>query len=231
MPTSTAEGFRPSTFKFLRELAANNNRDWFQAHKPRYESEVLEPALGFVQAMAPRLERISAHFMAVPKRTGGSLMRVYRDTRFAHDKTPYKINIGIQFRHERGKDVHAPGFYVHLEPTACFVGVGIWHPGSEPLAAIRNRIAQRPAEWQRVINSKAFREQLALSGDRLKRPPRGFAPDAEHIEDLKRKDFIAIGELSEKNVLAPDLTARVATRFRAGKPLMAFLCTALELAF
>ena len=99
MPTSTAEGFRPSTFKFLRELAANNNRDWFQAHKPRYESEVLEPALGFVQAMAPRLERISAHFMAVPKRTGGSLMRVYRDTRFAHDKTPYKINIGIQFRH------------------------------------------------------------------------------------------------------------------------------------
>jgi uncharacterized protein (TIGR02453 family) len=103
-----------STFKFLDELAANNNRTWFEANKPRYESLVREPALEFISAMGPALEKFAPHSRADPRKVGGSLMRVFRDTRFSRDKTPYKTNIGIQFRHELGKDVHAPGFYVHL---------------------------------------------------------------------------------------------------------------------
>ena len=106
--------FSAATFSFLEELAAHNNRAWFEANKSRYESVVREPALQFIAAMAPLLAEFAPHFRAEPRRVGGSLMRVHRDTRFSRDKSPYKTNIGIQFRHALGKDVHAPGFYLHV---------------------------------------------------------------------------------------------------------------------
>ena len=121
-------GFQPTIFQFLEELADNNNRPWFQENKRRYEREVLEPCLAFIRAFGPRLKKISRFFVASDRRIGGSLMRVYRDTRFAKDKTPYKTNVGIQFRHEFGRDVHAPGFYVHIAPDECFLAVGVWRP-------------------------------------------------------------------------------------------------------
>ena len=93
--------FYPSTLRFLEELAANNNRDWFGDNKNRYEEEVLDVALRFIQSMQEPLAEIAPRFVAMPTRVGGSLMRVYRDTRFSRNKTPYKTNIGIQFRHEQ----------------------------------------------------------------------------------------------------------------------------------
>ena len=117
--------FSPATFGFLQRLAANNNRDWFLEHKAEYEARVRGPALRFIEDMADELAAISPHFLALPKKVGGSLMRVNRDIRFGHDKRPYKTNIGIQFRHEMGKDVHAPGFYLHIEKEDCFIGVEI----------------------------------------------------------------------------------------------------------
>src|SRR5665811_1482075 len=101
-----------------------------------YEREVLEPALAFVHAFGPKLRKISPFFVASDDRVGGSLMRVYRDTRFAKDKTPYKTNVGIQFRHEQGRDVHAPGFYLHISPEECFFAVGCWHPDPDALGRI-----------------------------------------------------------------------------------------------
>jgi uncharacterized protein (TIGR02453 family) len=181
--------------------------------------------------MGPRIERLSSHFLAIPKRSGGSLMRVYRDTRFARDKTPYKTNIGIQFRHARGKDVHAPGFYVHIEPDGCFVGAGIWHPEAQPLFAIRTRIVEEPDLWRRAATNKPFLKEFELSGDQLARPPRGFAVDAPYIEDLKRKDFIAIANLEVDEILDPAFPQHLATRFKAAAPLMAFLCDALNLRY
>ena len=108
--------FTPELFAFLRELAANNDREWFQANKERYETVVKEPAMGFIGDFGAPLSGISKHFVADPRPVGGSLLRIYRDTRFAKDKTPYKTMVGIQFRHEVGKDIHAPGFYLHLDP-------------------------------------------------------------------------------------------------------------------
>jgi len=231
MATSTAHAFSRETMQFLTELAANNERPWFGVNKSRYEHHVLDRALAFIENMDPRLERISDHFVAVPKRSGGSLMRVYRDTRYSRDKSPYKTNIGIQFRHERGKDVHAPGFYVHIEPGQCFLGAGIWRPESKVLAAIRTRIVEQPKLWQRVVGNKRFREHFEFGGQRLKRPPRGFPADAPHIEDIKRKDFIASCQIDDDEVLAVDFTDRVATRFAAAEPLMVFLCASLDLQF
>lgn len=223
--------FDRDTFGFLKELAANNERPWFEANRHRYESSILDPALAFIESMGPRIERISTHLVAVPKRSGGSLMRVYRDTRFSRDKTPYKTNVGIQFRHEAGKDVHAPGFYVHVEPGRCFAGAGIWHPESAPLQKIRQHVADHGPEWRRASRGKRFTEAFALSGSTLVRPPRGFDPDDPYIEDIKRKDFIAIAALADREVTASDFGDALTARLKAAKPLMAFLCAALELPF
>ena len=223
--------FSKDLFQFLGELALNNDREWFADNKARYESCVREPALEFVRQMAPRLHKISPQFVASDKKVGGSLMRVHRDTRFSKDKTPYKTNVGIQFRHLAGKDVHAPGFYLHIEVGEVFVGCGMWHPESSALAGVRNAIVDDPAGWKKAKGGKRFRDRLRLAGDSLKRPPRGF--DGEHpcIEDLKRKDFIAVADLSTKQVTSKDFVKQVADHFAASKPFMAFLCAAVEREF
>jgi len=227
MPGARFPGFGEQTLAFLAELSKNNNRNWFNANKSRYESDVLDPALAFIQAMQEPLAEISPHFVAQATRVGGSLMRIYRDTRFAKEKTPYKTNIGIQFRHEQAKDVHSPGFYVHVDPQQVFLGVGMWRPDAVPLHAIRTRIAARPAEWRRCIGDAEFRRYFELAGDSLSRPPRGFTKQQDCIEDIKRKSFIAVRDLSIKDCLDARFQRKVEIAFRAGIPFMRFLCNAV----
>lgn len=224
-------GFTRDCLRFLQELAANNNRDWFQEHKERYEQDVLDNALLFIQNMQQPLAEIAPSFVALPTRVGGSLMRVYRDTRFAKDKTPYKTNIGIQFRHEQARDVHAPGYYVHIDPDQVFVGVGMWRPEADALRRIRERIAARPAEWRRAVDGKDFRRYFLLGGESLSRPPRGFDKDQQCIEDIKRKSFIAMREFEVDDCLKPRFQKSVETSFRKAEPFMRFLCTAVGVRF
>ena len=223
--------FTKATFNFLDELSVNNNRAWFEANKPRYEALVREPALDFIEAMDPVLATFAPNFRAEPRKMGGSLMRVFRDTRFSHDKTPYKTNIGIQFRHAMGKDIHAPGFYVHIAKEECFFAVGCWHPESDALGKIRDLIAQKPEKWFAARSDKKFVAQWELWGDSLTRPPRGY--DASHpaIEDLKRKDFVAIAPLSISETTGPSLVKLAGKRFAASVPFMAFLCEALDVPY
>jgi len=223
--------FSQETFDFLSALAANNSRDWFHENKQRYEVTVRSPALAFISDIASELAIISPHFNAIPKKVGGSLMRVNRDVRFGHDKRPYKTNIGIQFRHEVGKDVHAPGFYVHIENGDCFVGAGVWRPDASSLSKIRDRIVDHGDDWLSVIESKVFKKHFLLEGDALKKSPRGYAKDHPLIDELKRKDFIAISKLSEKTVVSKRLMPHVLTRFEQVEPLMYYLCKALALRF
>lgn len=223
--------FGNETLAFLEELGRHNNREWFEANRRRYEAHVRGPALEFVEAMAPALQAISPNFVAIPKKMGGSLMRVYRDTRFSPDKTPYKTNIGIQFRHALGKDVHAPGFYVHIAPYECFLGVGCWRPEPDALRAIRDRIAGQPAQWLAARDDAGFRQHYALDGDSLSRPPRGYAADHPAIEDLKRKDYIGISPLGWEDVGSHSFAALVAQRFAAAAPFQRFLCEALGVAY
>jgi uncharacterized protein (TIGR02453 family) len=224
-------GFTKDCLRFLEELAANNNRDWFQEHKERYEQDVLDNALLFIQNMQQPLAEIAPSFVALPTRVGGSLMRVYRDTRFAKDKTPYKTNIGIQFRHEQARDVHAPGYYVHIDPDQVFVGVGMWRPEADALRRIRERIAARPAEWRRAVDGKDFRRYFLLGGESLSRPPRGFDKDQQCIEDIKRKSYIAMREFEVDDCLKPQFQKSVETTFRKAEPFMRFLCTAVGVRF
>ena len=219
--------FTKATFKFLEELAANNDRPWFEANKLRYESLVREPALDFIEEMEPVLKTFAPHFRAEPRKVGGSLMRVYRDTRFSRDKTPYKTNIGIQFRHSLGKDVHAPGFYVHISPEECFFAVGSWHPESDALGRIRDQIANGPEKWFAARDDKKFTAVWALWGESLTRPPRGYDAEHEAIEDIKRKDFVAMSPLSVAEVTGAGLAKLAGKRFAASAPFMRFQCEAL----
>ena len=223
--------FSQASFDFLSSLAKNNNRDWFNEHKQQYEAVVRNPALDFIADMSYELVKISPHFVAIPKKVGGSLMRVHRDVRFGKDKRPYKTNVGIQFRHVLGKDVHAPGFYVHLEPEGCFVGVGIWRPESPALAKIRNTIVEKPDNWKKIKKDKKFNQLFALEGDSLVNPPRGFPKEHPFLEDLKRKDFIAMSPLSDTTVCSTRFKTQVMQRIKVSVPFMQFLCKSLELNF
>jgi uncharacterized protein (TIGR02453 family) len=225
------QGFPSETLRFLAQLARNNNRDWFAAHKADYEEHVLDPSLAFIGAMRTPLAKVSPLLEAVPKKTGGSLMRIHRDTRFSKDKTPYKTNVGIHFRHATGCDVHAPGCYVHIQPGECFLGVGTWHPSPPSLAKIRRRIADEPAAWKRARDNKPFRESFELAGESLQRPPQGFDRDHPLIDDLKRKDFIALVRLDDKAIGSRSFVQDTAAAFKAATPLMRFLCGALGVPF
>jgi uncharacterized protein (TIGR02453 family) len=225
---SDFDGFPKDCIPFLKALKSHNERDWFNANKGRYEASVREPALAFITAMEPKLAKLSPHFRAIPKKVGGSLMRVYRDTRFGKDKTPFKTNIGIQFRHELGKDVHAPGFYLHIEPGECFLGVGLWRPESKQLLKIRDFIIDNPNAWRQALAQRSFKSGYELVGESLKRPPRGYPADHELLEDLKRKDFIALMPFDEAAIEERKFIDFVAKGYRQADQFMHYLCDAVE---
>jgi uncharacterized protein (TIGR02453 family) len=220
--------FSPELFAFLAELREHNDREWFAANKERYEAHVLEPALAFIEDFGYRLQEISPHFAADPRRSGGSLFRIYRDTRFAKDKSPYKTNTGMYFRHKRGKDVHAPGYYLHLAPGEVFAGGGIWHPDTPALTAIRDEIVRDPAAWSTATQ---LGDGLELAGDALKRVPSGYDKEHPHADDLKRKDYFAWVKLSEEAATAPGFLDHYTGVCTSVAPLMRFLCGALEVAY
>lgn len=214
-------------FRFLEELDANNDRAWFETNKARYLEEVRDPLLRFIDAFGVRLHKISPFMVADPRPGGGSMFRIYRDTRFSKDKSPYKTHAAAQFRHEAGKDVHAPCFYLHLQPGSCFAGAGLWHPDATALRGIRNAIVERPAEWKRITGSRAWRQRAALAGAVLQRPPRGFDPQHECIDDIKRKDFIAVTSLRNKDVCAPEFLDTFTRFCRSNTRWMQFLTQAV----
>lgn len=235
--------FTPKTLRFLADLAANNRRDWFEAHRPAYERDVRTPALRLITAMETLIREVHPAFMASPKKVGGSLFRIHRDTRFSGDKTPYKTHIGITFFHAatratartadtgnaaRGR-LDAPVFYLHIAPGASFMGGGIWHPQAPALRQIREYLVDNPASWRSVTQGADFTQRYALGGDALVRPPKGFDPQHPLINDLKRKDFIASTDVADDALMRADLPQWLVDRYRPLAPLVDWLCDALTL--
>ena len=220
MVTAEEPCFSPELFAFLRELAAHNDREWFAANKARYVAEVQEPALAFVEDAGLRFPgEVSDHF-------AGSLFRIYRDTRFAKDKTPYKTHVGLYFRHARNTDTDTAGMYLHLEPGSVFMGAGIWHPGTPALKRIRDAIVARPAAWSSAVQAVAPTWEQS-EGDKLKRAPTGYPSDHPLVEDLKRRSFAVISRLTQRQATASGFLDEVQQRAAAARPYMAFLSSAL----
>ena len=223
--------FTPKLFGFLKDLAENNDRAWFKANQDAYESYVREPALEFINDFTAPLKGISEYFVTDSRTVGGSLFRIQRDTRFSKDKTPYKTNTGMQFRHIMAKDAHAPGYYLHIQPGECFMGVGIWRPETKVAYAIRDKIDENPAAWKKATQGKRFTDVFTIGGESLKRPPKGYDPDHPYIEDLKRKDFIASTRVTQKDITSDHFMADFTANCKRATPFMRFLCEAVGVPF
>jgi uncharacterized protein (TIGR02453 family) len=217
-----APSFSPQLFAFLRELKQHNDRGWFNANKDRYERECKEPALAFVEDLGYRLPQVAPYLTADQR----SLFRIYRDTRFSKDKTPYKTHVGVYFRHTRAADTDTPGLYLHLEPRQVFLAAGIWRPGTPALKRIRDALVARPEAWRSAVAEIAPDWSLG-SGDPLKRPPAGYSADHPLIDDLKRRSFTIISPLTQRDATASGFLDTCEERVARARPFMQFLCKAL----
>ncbi len=229
---SDFSGFPQDLFDFLTELKVNNDRDWFNANKDRYRASVLRPMTEFITAMDGVLAKVSDCFVADPRPNGGSMFRIYRDVRFSHDKRPYKEHAACHFRHMAGKDAHAPGFYVHLEPEDVLFGGGIWLPPGPVLQRVREAIVDDTEEWMEITGARAFKRRFGgVGGDGLKRPPRGFDPAHPCIDDLKRKTFFAMTHVEPELATTGKFIKEVEKTFVALGPFLEFLTHASGHAF
>ncbi len=224
--------FSDASFKFLRGLARNNSREWFQAHKADYEAHVRGPFQRLLVDLQPALTVVSAHYRAEPKTVGGSLFRIHRDTRFANDKTPYKSWQGARLFHERGRQIEAPSFYLHLQPGGCFVATGLWHPQPDTLRRLRHFLLDNPAGWKIAAHGAKFRNRFDLDdSEMLTRMPRGFPADFEFADDLRRKNFVALRAIDDAVMTGPRLLKTLATDLAGLAPFTDYLCAALDLEF
>ncbi|MEA3198885.1 MAG: hypothetical protein QOE90_313 [Thermoplasmata archaeon] len=196
--------FTKDTLAFLKELEKHNNKAWFEKNKPRYEEHVKEPSARFAAAVGTKLK------------LEPNVMRIYRDTRFSRDKSPYKTNVGIGFGH--GKAVTAPGYFLHAGPGESAIHAGIWHPEPPVLSRIREGIVAKPAAWK-----KARAVGLSEDEEKLKRPPRGVPLDHPYAEDLKRKSFTAGIAFKDADITAPDFDKTFLAAAKKLAPLNDFL--------
>ena len=190
-----------------------------------------DPFLRLIADLAPRLKKVSPWMVADPKPNGGSMMRMYRDTRFSKDKTPLKTSIAAHFEHGRSPEGAAPGFYLSLEPGSSGLGSGVWRPEPKALKKIRDAIAKDPKGWTKAVAAKEFKSGCGMMGESLKRPPPGYDADHPCIEDLKRKDFAISAELSDKQVTGAGLLDAVVQGYQDQAKFVRFLCEAIGLEF
>jgi len=217
----------PDFLRFLSELADHNERRWFEAQKPRYESSVRDPFLRLIADLAPRMRKLSPPFMADPSPVGGSMMRIYRDIRFARDKTPYKTAVAAHFWPGAGKRDDVPAFYIHLEPGKSSFGGGLWRPAPPLAGKVRDAIAGRAARWRRIVGDLDSNLIFHQTGETLKRVPPGYDAASSIADDLRRKDFIIGSQITDREVVSNGLIDLVASRCEAAMPYMRFLFEAV----
>jgi len=177
--------FPQSTIKFLTALSKNNNKDWFENNRVRYDFELLQPAMQFVIDLGEKLSELSPNIYAIPK-IDKSIFRLYRDVRFSKNKAPFKTNLGLYFWEGCGKKTECSGFYFHIEPKLCFLGAGMYMFTKDQLKKYREVISD-PAKGKRlndIITKILKNKNFTLGGKTYKKTPRGFDPDYRYGELL-----------------------------------------------
>jgi uncharacterized protein (TIGR02453 family) len=223
--------FTGDGLRFLEELRSHNDKTWFDSNKARFEEGLRAPGLRLVADLAPVLAKVSKHFVAEAKPNGGSMSRIYRDTRFSKDKSPYKTALFFHFRHARGTEDAMPAFYFHVEPGASTVGGGIWHPAPAALEKIRRAIVKSPTAWDKAKGRSEVGAACTMGGEVLKKVPRGYDADDPHAEDLKRKDFGVHQPAPDSVLTGANLAADLGRRFAVAAPVLEFVCKAVGLPF
>jgi uncharacterized protein (TIGR02453 family) len=223
--------FTPDGVQFLRELRKHNEKAWFEKNKARYETGVRDPGLKLIADLEPVLRKISKRFVVDPRPNGGSMSRIYRDTRFSKDKSPYKTALFIHFNHEDADEEAAPGFYMHLGPGESGVGGGVWHPAAPKLAEIRDTLVKDARGWTKAKSKTGLGKTCMMSMQALKKVPKGYDPEHEHAEDLRRRDFGVSVPVSDAALTGGKLLSSVGDGFRTAAPVIEFLCHAVGLPF
>ncbi len=210
---------------FLKAIAKNNNRDWFEKNKPKYLNAKLNFE-DFLEAFHKELLTFDDSLAGLNPRKLG--FRIYRDVRFSKDKRPYKVNMGAGFS-AHGKMEQEPGYYIHMEPGKCFIAGGLYMPDSERLASIRQEIDYNADAFLKILKDKKFRKLFpALDDfDKLKTTPKGYPKDHEHIDLLRHKSFIVSSYFTDKEVLDKKFLKKAAARAKILKPLNDFLRAAI----
>lgn len=220
------EGFDPAALAFLRGLAANNAKPWFEANRAQYERSVKQPVAALIDAVTTELSRRGLPLEGDPKR---SAFRIHRDTRFSHDKSPYKTSVGVVwYRQGSGKD-GAGVLYFHLAPEGCFVAAAFYRPEPDALDAIRERIRVHPERW-RAVQHELEASGLALEGQAVARMPRGYEDlrDTVVAPAIRMKSYLVRRTMAEADVSGPNLVNTVAGMAEAGLPLLRFGWAAID---
>ena len=218
-----APRFTDRTLKFLRALKRHNDREWFKAHKDEYETHVRRPMLAIIERLAVDLPRVAPDLIASPR----SLYRIYRDTRFSPDKTPYKTHVAASFSHHVLPKHESAGLYFHLAPDQLWIGGGLYGPQSPQLRCIREYIVGNLRSFRSLVESPVFRRLGGVTGTKLQRVPRGFPQDHEAAEYLKLKQYLAGEELDSTLATSPRFYGALLRRFTVLAPFIRFLNTPL----
>jgi uncharacterized protein (TIGR02453 family) len=220
MPAA-APRFTADTLSFLRRLKRNNRREWFNAHRGEYERHVREPMIAVIERLAVDFRSFAPELVASPKL---SLYRIYRDTRFSEDKTPYKTHIAAVFPCRSLPKHEGAGLYFHASPDGVWAGGGLWAPPTPQLQKVREHVAANSRRLRAIVLAPAFRKAVgALEGERLQRVPRGFPKDHEAAEYLKYRQYLAGAEFPAKFATSPAFYKGLLEVFRRVAPLVRFL--------
>jgi len=214
-------GFPKEMMTFFKSLKRNNRREWFQPRKEEFEKHVKEPMVELVTALNSEFAKFAPEYVSEPKK---AIFRIYRDTRFSNDKTPYKTHIAASFARRGNERLAAGGFYFSVSHDQIEVAGGIYHPMPETMLVVRTHIAENHQELRRILADRKVRRLLGkLQGAELTRAPKGFDPAHPAIELIKMKDWILDTTLDPSLGTTPRLCREIADRFRAMAPLIAFL--------
>lgn len=209
-----------SVLEFLSELKENNNREWFKKNKDKYETAKKDFQL-FIDLCIEQIKDIDPYISGLNSKD--CLFRIFRDVRFSDNKQPYKTNFGA-FLSKNGRKSAYGGYYIHIEPSKCFLGGGCYMPEPKVLKAIRKEIFHVPNDFKRIIENPTFTKQFPeLYGEKLKTAPRGYEKDFEHIHLLNYKHYAVSKLIDDEMVNSKEFTAEINSTFKALYPLNRYL--------
>jgi uncharacterized protein (TIGR02453 family) len=211
-----------TTMQFLIDLKKNNDREWFETNRKRYEAakeNVLELAASLIKIVAAFDKNIAE---LQPK---DCMFRINRDVRFSKNKAPYKNNMSLVIS-KGGKKSDSAAFYIHIEPGQAFIGCGYWSPETKKLASIRQEIDYNFNDWKKIISTKKFKETFVdgiSKEDTLQRPPKGYDVENPAIDFLKLKSFIAVKKISDTTLQDKNFVKEILETYKSVKPMLDFL--------
>ncbi|MES2287934.1 MAG: DUF2461 domain-containing protein [Bacteroidota bacterium] len=218
----TKAKIKPSNLEFLKLLKKNNNRDWFAVHKERYLLE-LSQMEAFVDDLLVEMNKNDVIETPSGKK---SLYRIYRDTRFSKDKTPYKNHWAAGFK--RATKKRRGGYYFHIEPGNTFAAGGFWDPEPKDLKRIRDEFAHDATPVRKILKNKSFINTFgSLDGEQVKTTPKGFDADNAAIDLIRYKQFLLVHKFSDKEVLADDFLKQVNDTFKKMRPFFDYMTEVL----